>query len=331
MVTRICPKCKKQYTEQSERSDLLIPEDGPECNNCWAASLQDAVNKMAENPDKYIPPSDKPIVSIFKRAYNILVTEKKAQYSTVEHVLDILKNVRNVDDLIEASNLLEANGIEPKDVDIASQFYDFDPGTSGAYIQKAIGDIERIIKERKVSSSLIKTAFSYSSTQINLPEDIAKKIIEWGNANIPEDEIFSGDDGDYDLGREKRPHVTIKYGLHTVDSKEVEEIVKGNGEVLISLGNISIFEPEGKEYDVVKIEVQSDDLRSLNAKVSTLKNSDSHPEYKPHVTIAYVKKGNGQKYVGRQDFKGISFSSDVLDFSAKTEDGKDNNHTMLKL
>lgn len=286
---------------------------------------------MTENPDKYTPPSNKPIVSIFKRAYNILVPEKKAQYSTVEHVLEILKNIRNVDDLIEASNLLEANGVDPKDVDLASQLYEADPGTSGAYIQKAIGDLEKIVEQRKAASSLIKIAFSYSSTQINLPEDIAKKIIEWGNTNIPEEEIFSGDDGDYDLGREKRPHVTVKYGLHTIDPKEVEQIVKGNGKVSIALGAISIFEPEEKEYDVVKIEVESDDLRNLNAKVSTLKNSDTHPEYKPHVTIAYVKKGNGQKYVGKQDFKDVSFSADVLDFSAKTEDGKDNDHTMLNL
>lgn len=296
------------------------------------SALQEAIDKIVEKKDKYAPPSDNSLLSRFKRsAYNIFVTEKKAQFSSLEGALQLLKAPKSVEDLMEAADIVELDNISPKDIDIAIQLYEADPGTAGAYIQKAIGDVEKELEQRRINSSLKKLAFSYSSTQINLPEDIAKKVIEWGNANIPEEEIFSGDDGDYDLGREKRPHVTVKYGLHTVDAKEVEQIIAGNGEVLISLGNISIFEPEGKDYDVVKIDVKSDDLTSLNGKVSTLKNSDEHPVYKPHVTIAYVKKGEGQKYVGRQDFENISFNSDVLDFSAKTEDGKDNKHTMLKL
>jgi 2'-5' RNA ligase len=37
-------------------------------------------------------------------------------------------------------------------------------------------------------------------------------------------------------------------------------------------------------------------LEEVNKRLSELPNSNQFPEYKPHITIAYVKKGLGQKY-----------------------------------
>lgn len=472
LVRKICSDCKQPYTEELDYNK----SSSDTCDGCFSRILQESISSLVAKQSELIPPIEKPIVANFKRAYNIFFKEKRAQRGTLADAIDLLKTVKGVEDLLEAADIVEQNGIRPEDIDIAIKMYESDPGTTNAYIQKAIIDLENIQQRRGIkasflriaqlpnklyhsgptgleklspgmlgtghtlegdwaqkvyktwpiflsfnsgeysgenyeinssqlnsnlivadlpslvdsgmyidegsgwwedgqepealkpylkdgeipfvkllklwpitsqitgsiaylgeialkskTASFIKEAFSYSSTQINLPEDLSKKIIEWGDKFIPEEEIFNGDDGDYDLGREKRPHVTVKYGLHTVDSKEVEEIIKENGEVSISLGNVSIFEPEDKEYDVVKIDVNSEDLHKLNAKVSTLENSDTHPEYKPHVTIAYVKRGNGQKYIGVEVFKGLSFKSDKIDFSAKTEDGKDNKHTTLSL
>jgi 2'-5' RNA ligase len=52
-----------------------------------------------------------------------------------------------------------------------------------------------------------------------------------------------------------------------------------------------------KNFDVVKFNVvPSFTLQNLNSKLSEFPNSNEYPEYKPHITIAYVKKGSGKKY-----------------------------------
>ena len=102
------------------------------------------------------------------------------------------------------------------------------------------------------------------------------------------------------------PHITVKYGLHTQDPKPVASVLKGSRPVRFKLGRTSLFSPEGKEYDVVKVDVESPDLQRLNAKLrAALKATDTFPTYKPHVTVAYVKRGLGQQVpLGRKSSMG---------------------------
>jgi len=53
--------------------------------------------------------------------------------------------------------------------------------------------------------------------------------------------------------------------------------------------------------------------------------TDTYPEYIPHVTIAYVKKGLGKKYEGKDDFEGKEVLIDNITFS-----GKDNRTTVIQ-
>ena len=54
---------------------------------------------------------------------------------------------------------------------------------------------------------------------------------------------------------------------------------------------------ENLEFDVVKLGViKTPKLEEINKRLSELPNSNQFPEYKPHITLAYVKKGSGQKY-----------------------------------
>jgi 2'-5' RNA ligase len=71
-------------------------------------------------------------------------------------------------------------------------------------------------------------------------------------------------------------------------------------------------------YDVVKIDVESQALRDLNAAISqAFEVTDTYPEYHPHVTIAYVKKGMGRAHIGEDDFAGLDVPIDRLIFSSK--------------
>ncbi len=51
--------------------------------------------------------------------------------------------------------------------------------------------------------------YDYASTQVNLPGDIAKRIMDWGKENIPDEEVFDEED----KGREDNPHITVLYGI----------------------------------------------------------------------------------------------------------------------
>ena len=98
-------------------------------------------------------------------------------------------------------------------------------------------------------------------------------------------------------GLEDKPHITILYGFHDeVNAETIRECLGGevNTPIKIKIDSIDIFENE--EYDVVKLNVESSQLRKLNALCKKLPYTTDYPDYNPHMTIAYVKKGEGAKY-----------------------------------
>jgi len=163
---------------------------------------------------------------------------------------------------------------------------------------------------------------TYSSTQIQLPQDIAKETLKIALA-IPDDQIYT-DPENPSYGRELDPHITIKYGLKTTRPEDVEGLIEDDIQKFkVRLGKISVFSGEDTDnpYDVIKVDVESEELEKLNALFSTLENGDTHPDYKPHATIAYVKKGYGEDYVGRTDLEGKEF--EVSGFKFKGSDDTD--------
>ena len=100
-------------------------------------------------------------------------------------------------------------------------------------------------------------------------------------------------------GIEKEPHLTILYGFHDeVNSDDVFSLFKENmplKPINVNIKGISVFENE--EFDVVKFDVNSEVLTKLNAIMKQLPNTSTFPDYHPHITIAYVKKGEGRKYI----------------------------------
>ncbi len=156
-----------------------------------------------------------------------------------------------------------------------------------------------------------KALHKFSSTQINLRDvgrgvSFVPKLTELA-ASIPDEDLASD-------GREEDFHITIKYGLHTNKAEDVRKVVEGFGLIEYRLGKVSLFQSE--EHDVVKIDVVSDDLHRLNKLISSsLECTDTHPTYKPHVTIAYVKPGLGEKYAGMFDFAGSQNGCQHMEFS----------------
>ena len=153
-----------------------------------------------------------------------------------------------------------------------------------------------------------KETHSYSSVQINLPDDVAKRIIKWGHDHIKDEDIYTKG---CDYGREENIHCTVLYGLETSDSNKVKKIIEDQGPVVLHLGQVTMFTSQ-QDYNVVKISVNSPELHKLNKKLSNLPHTKTHPRYVPHVTIAYVKKE--QEYSGH--FSDTIRANELI-FSAK--------------
>jgi 2'-5' RNA ligase len=161
--------------------------------------------------------------------------------------------------------------------------------------------------------------YSYSSLQIDAPKSFANKIIDYGQS-IPKKDL--GEDG-----AEDEIHITVKYGFHTESPEEFKEILKDVKPFKVKIGEMSIFKAdEGRDSDVVKLDIHSLELHKLNKLVSKVKNTSKYKEYIPHLTIAYVKKGLGEKYKKKNMFKGEEFEVTELTFSSSN--GK---KTVIKL
>jgi ferritin-like metal-binding protein YciE len=157
-------------------------------------------------------------------------------------------------------------------------------------------------------------SYDYQSTQLDLPQAIADKVIEFGQI-IPESELYIEPETN-GCGRETDIHVSVMYGIDIgVTADEITEVIGEFKPITITLGKTSIFECE--DYDVVKIEVTSPELKKLHYligdKISC--SGNKFPDYKPHITIAYVKKGMGIKYAGENSFEGTDITINQLIFS----------------
>lgn len=128
----------------------------------------------------------------------------------------------------------------------------------------------------------------YPTDKITLLNDIQD--------TIPEDELYLGTDEDTGYGLETKPHVTILYGIHTdVKDNEVKTLIDDFNSINITIDEISMFEND--KYDVIKFGISNESLSKYNKKLLTLPHTNDFPDYKPHITIGYLKPGFGKKYV----------------------------------
>jgi 2'-5' RNA ligase len=108
------------------------------------------------------------------------------------------------------------------------------------------------------------------------------------------------DDDKHDFGVERNPHVTILYGFHEdeVSLDKIYDSIKDGRPIGLNIERVSVF--NNKDYDVLKFDVNSKPLYSLNAFFkNNFKNTNDFPDYHPHMTICYLKKGTSEKYLDK--------------------------------
>jgi len=136
------------------------------------------------------------------------------------------------------------------------------------------------------------------------------KLPNWYEYLLEFDKKDIYDTKDYDYGLEIESHVTLMFGLHLdeVDSKDVLKWFENIKQFKGKLTNISLFEHDENEYDVVKFDVECNKLFKYRKEVEQkFNNTQTFDEYHPHATLAYVKKGTGKKYIKKLKDVEINF------------------------
>jgi len=170
----------------------------------------------------------------------------------------------------------------------------------------SVHDLEKSIFQKSESK--------YSCVLAELNPLMAKKVKEIIKLIDPEDLHEKTEDED-------EPHITVLYGLHTEVPEDAKEVLRGTEFPLdASVVCAEVFKPEGRDYDVLVLSANSPDIEELNDKLGKLPNTTDFEFYHPHITVAYLKRGRGDKYqniVTGLEGKALKFN--VLEFSDKEQ------------
>jgi len=132
---------------------------------------------------------------------------------------------------------------------------------------------------------------------------------------IKPQDIYTEDE-DKSFGLEDEPRLPLLYGLHEeVTLEQVKEKLKGITYPTCKAQNPSLFENE--KYDVLKFDIEGKGLHSINSKLKEFPYTSDYPDYHPHMTIGYLKSGEGKKYttVMQKHSKNILLSPQYIVYS----------------
>lgn len=183
----------------------------------------------------------------------------------------------------------------------------------------ALGDAQPLLDVLDGRSDGTIPSEGYGKMRALAQESLANLVEAWGKEHIPDEWLYEPENPEY--GREKTIHATVLEGFHR-DS--IEDFIKslmslgGRGYIpaKIELGKVDKFSQS--DYDIVKVNLKSRDLEVIHEFFSeNFPNTQAHNVYRPHLTVAYVKKGLAEGLVGNMDFVGKV--SELLDFIYQTK------------
>jgi hypothetical protein len=127
----------------------------------------------------------------------------------------------------------------------------------------------------------------YGCLMAIVPPTHGPHIVKFGKTVIPQSLLYTKPDDD-SYGYDNEPHVTVKFGYAPdLNKQDLATILRGIKPFNIVLHALTQF--NNSEFDVVKFDAESPVLRELRARADKFPNKDKFPEYKPHMTLAYVR------------------------------------------
>ncbi len=121
---------------------------------------------------------------------------------------------------------------------------------------------------------------------------------------------------------ETKAHVTLLFGIHPSKDyrRNVDTVLRGWEIPIITIDHVGFFPSriEGQDYNcVVAHVVPSPMLREGNARLQVLDHTNEYPEYKAHITLAYIKgDANLSRWIADLDkvYKGKQFIPSGLNY-----------------
>lgn len=148
----------------------------------------------------------------------------------------------------------------------------------------------------------------FASTQINVdPQSDLGQAHAQAVAKIPQEHVGKE-------GLEKTPHVTVRYGLKDDSPAAIEKIKQAAANIQpfeVPMGKTEVF-PATKhssfDHPVVARLKTTPELKALRSAVEGAGafKEDNFPEYKPHVTLGYIKPEFAEQYKGGSQLEGRS-------------------------
>lgn len=138
------------------------------------------------------------------------------------------------------------------------------------------------------------SGYEYGCVMVEVPVKNWKEITSY----IDPEDVYE-EEGDSTYGIQNNPHLTLLYPiLNNVKFEEVKSILDEivNKNINIKIDKIDTFENE--KFDVVKFNVENNEyLNRIHELLKlNLPNEDKYDIYRPHITIAYLKRGTSKKY-----------------------------------
>ncbi|KKM71441.1 hypothetical protein LCGC14_1430570, partial [marine sediment metagenome] len=138
--------------------------------------------------------------------------------------------------------------------------------------------------------------------------------------SIDKNKLYDGEDepGWVENGIQKLFHITVLFGVNDNVKDAVKKVFDKYRPIHIETIGIKYFSSD-PNYDVAIVRCKSEELTKIHNELKdTLENKDTYPTYKPHITIAYLKKG--ERLDDSAQISNISWEVDSLDLS--TSDGQ---------
>ncbi len=147
----------------------------------------------------------------------------------------------------------------------------------------------------------------FATTQVDIPSPLREAVRNWSEDMLSPEDLAED-------GIEYQPHITVRYGIETDDPTPIIQALETAAPLHAQLGNLIVFPGEGGP-DVLVAEVTSPELESLNAFICrTVPCTDTHPTYRPHMTLAYFQPGRAAEYAGIWPFAGETIVFQTLAF-----------------
>ncbi len=204
--------------------------------------------------------------------------------------------------------------------------HDFNIGFDTDYTQRQFGNVHNFkrqilsyihtARQYTFAARAIANKFDSASLQTSDISEELISVIRDIQKDIPKDKLYNGEDDDWvKNGIQKKIHLTILFGVKDAAAEQAKEIFKEFKTTPIKTKGLKYFDND--DYTVVVVECTSKDLQKLHKDLAdSIENKNTHKDYIPHVTIAYLQPGE------RIDAKIPEIEWTINTFEISTTDAK---------